>query len=101
MKKLALGLLLTAGICGNAWASEGKTSPLQKEKKQITNILKSTNGPGPVTLATCIITTVVITRDGEGKELDRKSYDTIGYGDTCKGKDRLYYEQNVKVQGIF
>ncbi|WP_187478512.1 hypothetical protein [Amniculibacterium sp. G2-70] len=24
MKKLALGLLLTAGICGNAWASEGK-----------------------------------------------------------------------------
>ena len=35
MKKLALGLLLTAGICGNAWASEGKISPLQKEKNRL------------------------------------------------------------------
>ena len=67
MKKLALGLLLTAGICGNAWASEGKTG------------IKKTNNEG------CTIYALIKIKDSCGKQVGTTSTVPHATGKDCEG----------------
>ena len=86
MKKLALGLLLTAGICGNAWASEGKVVEKKGNKVQKAIINLSTLSKPPIIKADCIIASTVEVIDSEGNVLDNKTYYyTFGKDEECNG----------------
>ena len=87
MKKLALGLLLTAGISGNAWASEGKAD---------VKIIKKTN------VINCTIYTTVTTYDSEGNQVGQPStYCSQGSGADCDGavNGEVRYQQSVRISG--
>jgi hypothetical protein len=68
MKKLVLGLLLTAGICGNAWASEGKVE--SKYAKLIVD---------------CSIYAKISINDSCGNTLSTVYTVTVGSGSECDG----------------
>ncbi|MBS1572192.1 MAG: hypothetical protein JST62_07360 [Bacteroidetes bacterium] len=108
MRKLVLGLLLTAGICGNAMANQGKISPLQKENKQKIILLKNTispGGPGLTLTFDCIIETLLIFRDSTGQEYKRVIEYTAGKGNECNGAvngiRKITQDVNVVGTGVF
>jgi hypothetical protein len=101
MKKLVLGLLLTAGICGNAWASEGKVLNMKKNfeinKNVKAAILKNAKSSGPFLLFDCIIATTVTIVDNAGGELSSNTYYTAGKGDECNGSNGAIKSVGVTV----
>ncbi|WP_124642021.1 MULTISPECIES: hypothetical protein [Amniculibacterium] len=103
MKKLALGLLLTAGICGNAWASEGKVVEKKDNKvqKAILKIATVKSGGGGLDMflapGDCLILTEVTFRDQNGVKTGSSTQATIGHGDQCKNAVGGYKTNKIDV----